>query len=74
MVTALCGVTHGESTVWSVAESLKKAKDLMLVFGLNETIDWLAMVNSVHWHGHVLRIDDGHFLRRALVIEVRGVW
>ena len=27
------------------------------------------MANSVHWHGHVFRKDDGHVLRRALVFE-----
>ena len=33
----------------------KRTKDLMLMLGLIETIDQLAMANSVHWHGHVLR-------------------
>ena len=32
----------------------KGAKDLMLMSGLNETIDHLAMGSSVRWHGHVL--------------------
>ena len=38
--------------------------DLMLILGLKETIDQLAMANSVHWygHGHVLRSEDGHVL------------
>ena len=27
----------------------------MLMLGLNETIDQLAMGNSVHWYDHVLR-------------------
>ena len=27
--------------------------------GLSETIDQLAMANSVRWHGHVLRRKDG---------------
>ena len=31
------------------------AKDLMLTFGLNEAVDHLAMVSSVHWYSHVLR-------------------
>ena len=39
---------------------------------MNETIDHLAMANSVHWNGHVLRRDDGHILRRALDFEVEG--
>ena len=25
----------------------------------------LAMANNVHWHGHVLRREDGHVNRRA---------
>ena len=33
----------------------KRSKEFMLMFGLNETIDQLAMANSVHWYGHVLR-------------------
>ena len=40
----------------------KRADDLML--GLNEMIDQLAMTNSVHWYGHVLR--------RALDFEAEG--
>ena len=48
----------------------KRSKDLML--GLNETIDQLAMANSVRWYDHVLRREDGHILRRALDFEVEG--
>ena len=33
----------------------KRSSDLMLMLGLNETIDQLAIANSVHWYGHVLR-------------------
>ena len=33
----------------------KRCKDLMLTLGLNETIDQLAMANTVHCYGHVLR-------------------
>ena len=36
----------------------------MLMLGLNETIHQLAMANNVCWHGHVLRKEDGHVLRR----------
>ena len=32
---------------------------------MNETIDQLAMGNSVHWYGHVLSIEDGHVLKRV---------
>ena len=35
-------------------------------------IDQLAMAGSVHWHGHVLRREGGHVLRRAFGIEVEG--
>ena len=39
----------------------ERAKDLMLMMGLKETTDLLAIANSVRWHGHVLR-EDGHVL------------
>ena len=39
----------------------------MLMLGMNETIDQLDMANSAHWHGHVLRREDGHVLIKALV-------
>ena len=42
--------------------------------GLHETIDQLAMANSVRWSGHVLRREDGHVLRMALDLEVEGQW
>ena len=44
----------------------------MLMFGLNEIIDWLAMANSVCWYCHVLRREDGHVLRSTLDFEVEG--
>ena len=50
----------------------KRSKDFMLMLGLNETIDLLAMANSVHWYGHVLRREDGHVLRMALDLEVEA--
>ena len=40
--------------------------------GLNETIDQLAMVNSVPWYVYVLRREDGHILRRVLDLEDEG--
>ena len=46
--------------------------DLILILGLNETKDQLAIANSVRWYGHVLRREDGHVLRRALDFEVEG--
>ena len=45
---------------------------MIFSLALSETMDWLAMANSVHWYGHVLRIEDGHVLRRALDFEVEG--
>ena len=48
----------------------EKVKRLMLMLCLNEIIHQLAMANSVCWHGHVLRREDGHVMRRALDLEV----
>ena len=56
--------------MWSAAQRQKRSTDLVFMLGLNETIDQLAMANSVHWHGHMLRIEDGHILIRSLDIEV----
>ena len=47
----------------------KRSTDLMFMLGLKETIDRLAMTNSVHWYGHVLRREDVHVLRSALYFE-----
>ena len=44
----------------------------MFMLGLNETIDQLAMENSVHWYGHMSRRKDDHVLRRALDLEAEG--
>ena len=61
MAKAMCGVHLKDRTA-----------DLMLMLGLNETIDQLAIASSVHWYGHALRIEDGHVLRKALDLEVEG--
>ena len=53
MVRAMCGVQLNDK---------KRSTDLMFMLGLRETIDQLPMANSVHWYGHVLRREDGHFL------------
>ena len=50
----------------------KRSMDLMFMLGLNETIDQLAMANSVHLYGHVLRREDGHVLRRAFDFGFEG--
>ena len=45
---------------------MESAKDLMLTLGLHETIDQLAMANSVHWYHDVMRREDCNVLRKAL--------
>ena len=50
----------------------KRSTDFMFMLGLNETIDQLAMANSVHWYGNVLRRQDYHVLSRELDLEVEG--
>ena len=63
MARATCGVQPKDR---------KRSTYLMLMLGLNETIDHLAMVNNVCWHGHVLRRENGHILRRAIDSEAEG--
>ena len=48
----------------------KQSMHLMFMLGLKETMDKLAMANSVRWYGHVLRREDGHVLIWALDLEV----
>ena len=57
---AMCGVQ---------LKDRKRSPALMLMLGLKETVDQLAMASSVSWYGNVLRIEDGHVLRRALGFE-----
>ena len=64
---------HGECNcvqdgVWF--KDRKRCIDLML--SLKETLDLLAMANSVCWHGSVFRREDGHAFRRAVAFEVEG--
>ena len=63
MVRAMCGVQ---------LKDRKISTDLMFILALNETMDQLLIVNSVHWYGHVLKRKDGHVLRRALDVEFGG--
>ena len=42
----------------------------MLLLGVNEDMDKLYVVDSVHWYGLVLSREDGHVLRRSLKFEV----
>ena len=60
---AMCGVHLKDREI---------AKDIMLMLGLNETIDQLTMANSVHWYSHVLRREDGHVSRGHYIFEVEG--
>ena len=46
--------------------------ELRLKLCLTEDVDQLAMANSVHLYGHVLRREDGHVLRWALDFEVES--
>ena len=46
MVRAMCGVQ---------LKDRKRCKDLMFMFGLNETMDQLSLANNVHSYAHVLR-------------------
>ena len=50
----------------------KRANDLMLILGLNETMDQLAITHNIHWYIHVLRREDGFVLRMAFDFEVEG--
>ena len=63
MVRAMCGVG---------LKDRKRSTDLMLILCLSETIDQLAMANSVRWNGDALMREDGHVLRIALELEVEG--
>ena len=53
MVRAICGVQ---------LQDRNRSRDFMLMLGLNEIIDQLAIANSIHWCGHVLRREDGHVM------------
>ena len=44
----------------------------MEMLGLKETVVQMAKANGVRWYGQVLRRDDGHVLRKALELEVKG--
>ena len=59
-VRAMCGIQ---------LKDRKISTDLMFMLGLSETIDQLAMANSVRWNSHVLRREDGHVLRMAFEVE-----
>ena len=54
MVRAMCGAQ---------LKDRRRSMDLIFMLGLNETVDQLAMANSVRWYGHVLRREDVHVLK-----------
>ena len=56
MVRVICGM---------LPKDMKMVKDRTL--GLNDGTDQLAMANSIHWNGRVLRMDGVHVLRRAFI-------
>ena len=58
--------------MWSTAQTQKKIYGFDVYAGLNETINQLAIVNSVCLYGHVLKREDDHVLRQALDFEVYG--
>ena len=57
---AMCGVQLNDR---------RTSSDVVLMVGLNGTMDLLVMTSSVHWYGHVW--SEG-VLRKALEVEVKG--
>ena len=57
--------------MWSTAHTQKRIYGFDVDVGF-ETINQLAMTNSVHWYGDVLRREYRHVLRTALYFEVKG--
>ena len=49
----------------------KISTDLMFMLDLSETIDQLAMANSVRWNSHALKRQDGHVLDKN---NIEKVW
>ena len=45
---------------------------MVQILSLIEAMDQLAIANSMHCYGRVLRMEDGHAMRRALEFEVGG--
>ena len=61
MVRTMCGAQ---------LRNIKRVKDLMLILDLYDTVDQLAMANSVCWYSPVMK--DSYVLRKALDFEVEG--
>ena len=62
MVRSMCGVKLVAKTF---------TEDLMQMVDLNETMDQLAMANSLRSYGHVLRKGRNYFLGWALELNVK---
>ena len=57
-VRALCGIQ---------LKDRKRANDLIKMMDLNETIDQLAMANSLHWQSRVVKREYDYVLGKAKV-------
>ena len=64
---------HGRAKCGVELKDRKGSMDLMYILSLNETIDQLAMTNSVHWYGYVLTEHIGRLARMSVLdTEVDG--
>ena len=57
--------------MWCTVRTWKRAKDLMLMLGLNEIPNHLALAYRVHCCGHLL-IRGCHVLKSAYVFVIDG--
>ena len=58
------------ATIGVQLKGRKRSTYLMFMLDLNETIDEMAMANSVCWHGNVLTREGGHVLRRVVFFKI----
>ena len=49
----------------------KRSGELILMSGLNETIDQIALTNNVYLYGYVLWRGNVHVMRTALDFDVK---
>ena len=63
MMRAMCGVKLNKK---------RRSQELMSLLNLKDTLNGLARASGVRWHGHVLRRDNGHVMRRVLEFKVAG--
>ena len=50
----------------------KRIKGLIKMLGSTDTMNQLAMANSMYCYWHLLRIKYGHVFKKALQLEVEG--